>query len=935
MNKIRRFGFLLLVLILTLANFLAEATHIRAGEIIATRLPGPGFTYRITVIGYTDTRSPVQFGAGVLRFGDGRQVTLTDAANLPGNSFVRTDLGRGVASNIVEIIHTFQGPGLYTISYEEDFRNAGVLNMNNSVNTAFYIETQILVDPLLSVVNTPVLLVPPVDQGCIGVQYIHNPGAFDADGDSIAYVLVEPKQARDRIVDGYVDPNNPRFGGQQIGGGVPTYTLDPIRGDLIWNCPGRAGEYNVAFIVEKWRTINGNPIRVAYVTRDLQILISDCDNDPPDVLIPEDICVEAGTLITEEILGIDPNGDDVLLESFGGVYELVRNPATFIPRATNFRPQPATSIFEWQTDCSHVRERPYQVQFKVTDNPSNSTEPRLVNIKTWNIRVIAPAPEFIAADQRPGRVVDLLWEDYSCRNFAQEIQVWRRVGSNAYEPDSCETGIRPGYQLLSTLDPSSTSFTDESLRDQPIIGSVICYRILAVFPQPGGGQSVVSRELCVEIKIDRPIITNVDVVETDDQDGQIRVRWTSPFEIDTTQFAPPYRYDIFRSEGLTANVATRVLAGATMDTVFLDTGLDTEALAYNYIINLKSADEELIDSSSVASSVRLTAQANTNNVQLSWEFNVPWDNQIEDFPVHYIYRNKVLATNAETFVLIDSVSSTSGNFSYIDSDGSGGRRLDPDDVYCYYVTTQGGYDIPVLPRPLINNSQIACESPRDIFAPCAPVLEMTTPSCESFFDGKECGYRGEDFFNSFRWSAVIDDEGCDDDIEFFNVYFSNSGPEGPFELIASVPRDQLEFIHANLNSLEGCYAITAVDDSGNESEFSNVICNENCPQYELPNVFTPNGDGINDTFRAISNPISACPRFVASVTISIFNRWGMEVFKYTSSTPQGIFIDWDGKDNNGNELPAGTYYYQGEVTFITNDPAQRRRELKGWVQMLR
>jgi gliding motility-associated-like protein len=907
----------------------AEATHIRAGEIIAERIPGPGFTYRIVVIAYTDTRSPVPFGAGRLDFGDGRVVDLIPASQLPGNSFVRTELGNAVASNVVTIFHTFQGAGFYTISYREEFRNALVLNMNNSVNTAFYIETRILVDPLLSVTNTPRLLIPPVDAGCTGRTFIHNPGAFDVDGDSLAYSLVVPKQDRNRNVDGYVNPNNPRFGGSnQAVTGPPTFRLDSITGDLIWDSPGTIGQYNVAFIVEEWRKINGVFVQIGYVTRDLQIIIEDCNNDPPDVQIPPDLCVVAGTFISQTVTATDPNGHPVKLESFGGVYTISNSPANFSPLPPVFRPQPTQGLFEWQTNGTHIRERPYQVQFKVSDNPP--VGPSLVNIKTWNIQVIGPAPDFQEVNQIPGRVIELLWEAYPYPQQAQSIQIWRRTSSNPYEPDDCETGIRSGYQLVGTVPPGSTRFVDDTFNGLPTVGATYCYRILAVFPNPAGGESIVSREICVQIKVDSPVVTNVDVVETSNTEGQIRVRWTSPFEIDTERFPPPFRYELLRLENLTGNTP-KTLVASTMDTIFLDTDLNTENLAYRYQVRFYTSENELVDSSAVASSVRLSATQNANNIVLTWQFGVPWNNQSAQFPRHLIYRNKINANSPDDFVLIDSVIVTGGQFTWTDSGGSGTRELEPGEFYCYYVTTRGLYDIPVLPRPLLNNSQIACQTPRDIFAPCPPVLEITTPSCESFLADKPCGFNG--FFNSLRWTPTINDSNCEDDIVGYNVYFSAGGADGEFTKIATLT--DLEFIHEGLTSFAGCYKITAVDEAGNESDFSNVVCNDNCPQYDLPNVFTPNGDGFNDTFRAISNPISACPRFVELVRITIVNRWGGEIFTYQSNTPEGIFINWDGKDKNGNEMPAGTYYYQGEVIFNVLDPTKQRKELKGWIQLMR
>ncbi len=67
---------------------------------------------------------------------------------------------------------------------------------------------------------------------------------------------------------------------------------------------------------------------------------------------------------------------------------------------------------------------------------------------------------------------------------------------------------------------------------------------------------------------------------------------------------------------------------------------------------------------------------------------------------------------------------------------------------------------------------------------------------------------------------------------------------------------------------------------------------------KIPNVFSPNGDGVNDTW-AIDN-INNYPRN----TVQIFNRYGQLVL---SSFP-GSYKAWNGK-YNGNDLPVGIYYY--------------------------
>jgi hypothetical protein len=48
-----------------------------------------------------------------------------------------------------------------------------------------------------------------------------------------------------------------------------------------------------------------------------------------------------------------------------------------------------------------------------------------------------------------------------------------------------------------------------------------------------------------------------------------------------------------------------------------------------------------------------------------------------------------------------------------------------------------------------------------------------------------------------------------------------------------------------------------------------------------------------------------------------------------------IYIDWDGRADDGSELTTGIYYYVAEVTFNSVDPEKAERTIKGWVHLLR
>jgi len=909
----------------------ASATHIRAGEIIAERISTQALTYRITVVGYTDTGSQVEFGPGNINFGDGTEVRLDTEAD-----FSTTEsLGNQVRKNTFVITHTYQGPGNYTIRFMEFNRNDRTLNMDNSVDTPFYVETMIRIDPFFGINNSPVLTIPPVDHGAVNVRYIHNPGAYDPDGDSLAYNfdqnVVIPKQGFQRPVNNYRSPGSPEFSfNREDGSGNPFISMDPLTGDLIWDAPGIAGQYNIAFRIEEWRRINGEYEMIGYVVRDMQIIIEDTDNNRPELILPPDLCVVAGTRIEEIIQGSDPDGNNIRIEVFGDPMEITTSPASYSPEAV-FQPSPGVINFDWQTTCSHVRARPYQVRVRITDQPESG--PALVDIRTWNITVVAPPPVIEEVEQLPGRQAEISWEPYACGGTAERMQVWRRLNSDPYEPDSCETGIRPGYVLVGTTDMGTFNFLDdnEGLGLSP--GNTYCYRLVSTFPQPRAGESIVSEEICITLDVDVPVITNVSIEETDAQEGQILVRWTPPYDIDPIEFPGPYTYELLRSEGF-AGTQNRAALLTTADTVFTDTGLNTSNLVYNYEVVLLN-DGERIDTSSRASSVRLEPTILNEAIELNWEFQVPWNNALPEFR-HQVFRNRTdpEAQDEETFTLIAEVDVTTAGFTFFDDGSHNGVPLNKDIEYCYYVVTQGAYQIDILTYPLENNSQTVCVRPDDDRLPCPPILTYEGPECSEFLSDKPCNF--SNFYHDLSWEPDVSGD-CDDELSQYRLFFSETGQEGTFEQIGTFGASTFRTRNEDLMSMKGCYYLIAVDRSGNLSDPSETICVDNCPNYELPNVFTPNSDGVNDTFRPFDNPYVRCPRFVEAVEIQIYNRWGAKVFQYNSRTSgeTGIFIHWDGRDQNGRELPAGTYFYSGTVRFDTLDEGLREQSLKGNIQIIR
>ena len=888
-----------------------SATHIRAGEIIAERVSESTLTYRVTLVGYRNRGSDIVFGeAGTIEFGDGTTLIAKENALVYDIEIISNNTEK---VTIVMPLHTYQSPGRYNIRFLEPNRNAGILNMSNSVGTLFYIETQILIDPFIGQNSSPVLLIPPIDEAAVGAAYFHNPGATEPDGDSLSYRIIACKQNIGKEVGDYRFPNDSKFGGtQESGSGDPIFKLDPATGDLVWDAPGMMGEYNIAIIVEEWRLINERWIKVGYVTRDMQIFVNESNNNRPEIKFPDDTCLEAGELLQGTIEAKDPDNHSLTIDLYGDPFEVIGVNAPLaspdIINGNNTLPSPAKISLSWQTECNLVRERPYVFFGKVIDNPPTNTvppiKPPLAAFDQWKVTIVAPAPETLTAiladDEKS---ISLNWDDYTKTCFnANEMQIWRRVGSYPLSIAKCLVGMPPdaGYELINEISSQNTAYVDTS---QLASGGIYCYRLVATFPSPGNGESYVSEESCDTLKFLNPIITNVSIEETSELNGEIRIGWRAPK--DNSNPNTPFKYKLYRGEGYSGKTnALEVLLANPEDTFGIDAGLNTETNVYHYWIELYENDMETkLGESVTASSVRADIKATADKIGISWQAQVPWSIKGAIQPKQYIFRDQVLVNFPDSLVAYDTIYVNTSDLNYSD------RNVIKGESYCYRITTIGTYGYPPLDS-LVNKSQVVCAKANDIVPPCKVAnLEVNNPTleeCISFMRDKPCDFNT--FSNTLSWWPEIGED-CENDISQYYIYFSRTGKEGSYQLIDSTRFRFYE--HINLESFAGCYQISALDAAGNESPISNIICKDNCPNYALPNFISPNGDTKNDIFTPFNSREQGCVRFIKDAEITIVSRWGNMVYTNQGETNRSkrILIEWDGTSLYGVKVKPSYYFY--------------------------
>lgn len=120
---------------------------------------------------------------------------------------------------------------------------------------------------------------------------------------------------------------------------------------------------------------------------------------------------------------------------------------------------------------------------------------------------------------------------------------------------------------------------------------------------------------------------------------------------------------------------------------------------------------------------------------------------------------------------------------------------------------------------------------------------------------------------------------------------NDSNPQHEYDLVGSYNLSlQLTDNHACVDEKTIVIEVQGFDLSLNDWE-------------EMFNAFSPNGDGINDSFSFIEN------NAISEFSVKIFNRWGSIVYSWTDPN-----FEWTGLSFDGHNLSQGVYYYYMTAT---------------------
>jgi hypothetical protein len=210
-----------------------------------------GSTYRIDVISFTCLSMP--FDVPELN------VSIDGAEQIPvPRTLIQDEPSSDLRRSEYTFEHAFVGTGWHTVDATLGGRGAGVANIPNSISVPACLRAMILVDPMIGTNTSIQYNTPPNEWTQSWNTFVHTPGPFDADGDSLVFDLIVPRGYLCEPIAGYQFPVGANF----------TW-LDPGNGTFLWDYPVVFGEFAIAIQGSEYR--NGQLL--GRVTRDMSICV--------------------------------------------------------------------------------------------------------------------------------------------------------------------------------------------------------------------------------------------------------------------------------------------------------------------------------------------------------------------------------------------------------------------------------------------------------------------------------------------------------------------------------------------------------------------------------------------------------------------------------------------------------------------------------------
>lgn len=434
-------------IILPLFLLLNYNSFAQAGSmyISASPISCNNYDYEIELTYFGEPVSNLAINDGSIMFGDG----IHEDFNLNDNYYYQEIAGRIFRK--YKFHHTFPGPGSYRIRFQSFNRDANIVNMTNSINTPYFIETEIVIDPFLGCNATPKLENMLFYQKT-GLSYNQNFSFHDNENDSISYQLIIPLQDDSVEVVDYWFPkdfdqqNNP----------ISKISLDPLNGTVALSGVSLKGNYTVALEINEWRKIKGHYYIISRTVFDFNMFFYETENNPPIISTVQDTALVVEVEVKFKIKAEDPENNPILFRLYGDLFYALN---LFPDNPSDFIQGPITKEISFTPNYNDVRDGPYKLISTAIDGGLDASQTNYI----W-ITDKAHEPDqvqfFTAKENNPG-VIKLEWIDVD-DELGYIIE-----RSDMYFPDFYSVAVLPADAII---------FIDSSV----VNGNTYRYRIKAV-----------------------------------------------------------------------------------------------------------------------------------------------------------------------------------------------------------------------------------------------------------------------------------------------------------------------------------------------------------------------------------------------------------------------------------------------------------------------
>ncbi len=269
--------YLLFVFCLFVFAFVAKADHYLGANISYKSLGN--MKYEVTITAYQDEQHKASDKDAItVYWGDNTSSSVLRTNGGGAGVLINSDIRKSVFVGT----HQYSNDGNYRIFVSESYRRASILNVANgqSAISKLYVDAIVPVysDPNICVNNSVQYQLDPIFYAYQNLEYSVNPGAYDSDGDSLVFSLINCRDKNGASAKNYFVPLNA--------------TIDADNGSLVWPNP-QVGTFAFCVLVEEFR--NGQ--KIAQSSSDFVVTTGNSFSTAPVATYASDVYLYGGDTV--------------------------------------------------------------------------------------------------------------------------------------------------------------------------------------------------------------------------------------------------------------------------------------------------------------------------------------------------------------------------------------------------------------------------------------------------------------------------------------------------------------------------------------------------------------------------------------------------------------------------------------------------------------